>query len=865
MATFTITTSVNIDSLTSKSGADIYNINGGTLTIDQDSRVGLNQTTSATVDDIVLSSSLGGTLNIDGTDIWMIPYSSGSGNVPAWNTTITSGSGTGLLIAVHSSLTAASTATGAAMPATGFIRVKQKSGTYSSGALTGISANADDAGRVGWIEIVGNETGLLTANRLGTVNITGEWYVVGTTNGASNQTMQIPNNGLLRYVGGVYIEKSAGSGTYEFWPNAGTATTIGTESARGKVVWIDNTGLVRIGDHGAGTSGYTPVTGLSVVIGNIIFENATSGAPTANVIPNATIGNRYKFRTNGGGYLTMSKATFAWYGYFISAYHLAMDDCSFIDSIFFNNCPSAIAWNRVGVGNKPTTTLETTVITISGNTGGGTLTECVFSRANMTAYNSTNLLLSDSSDFNFIDCTFRSSGNRGDTANHAISCARATGAYFDTPIVVVGQIAITTSSDITVENLVFCDCVSSTTTTLASYCFAIQTGSFDILIDGLTMPVTNTHVYTTMIYMVASRGIRIRNIGTRSSPLSLGSSNACGYMYHSDSDCRDIKVQRVYCSNTRIQLSLNVNTVSGLIEENVFGDYADSSETIKAVNAFKRGIGATLDLSGQAGVYGTHWVDYFTSTTTGRIAIVMNEPTALTSSYVTLTNGSGFMSVGSIYMPTIGMTGLWETPEYILGHTGFVNTALVMGFATATDYRYEYAIDKNDGSGFSTLTSSSYTASGLGTALNGITGIDASLGFKLKLKITTNTTNTRQMLYVYLSTTSSTTAQDYQYPLETVTVRVTVKDAATSAVIQNARVRLIASGGGPASDGTVLLTGVTDSSGILQTTSFAYIGDQEFTGIVRKASASTLYKSAPTSGTITDAGSDITVFLISDE
>ena len=49
MATFTITAAKNIDALAGKTGGDTYNINGGTLTIDQDSRVGLNQTTSATV------------------------------------------------------------------------------------------------------------------------------------------------------------------------------------------------------------------------------------------------------------------------------------------------------------------------------------------------------------------------------------------------------------------------------------------------------------------------------------------------------------------------------------------------------------------------------------------------------------------------------------------------------------------------------------------------------------------------------------------------------------------------------------------------------------------------------------------------
>ena len=49
---------------------------------------------------------------------------------------------------------------------------------------------------------------------------------------------------------GVFIEKTSDQADYEFYPNAGTTTTTGTEATRGKVVWIDNTGLVRIGNSG---------------------------------------------------------------------------------------------------------------------------------------------------------------------------------------------------------------------------------------------------------------------------------------------------------------------------------------------------------------------------------------------------------------------------------------------------------------------------------------------------------------------------------------------------------------------------------------------------------------------------------------
>ena len=121
-------------------------------------------------------------------------------------------------------------------------------------------------------------------------------------------------------------------------------------------------------------------------------------------------------------------------------------------------------------------------------------------------------------------------------------------------------------------------------------------------------------------------------------------------------------------------------------------------------------------------------------------------------------------------MPVIGHTVTFTMPSYIKGHTAFTNTALVMAGGTATNYTYEYSIDKNDGNGFSTMTTSSYTATTLGTALSGITGINASLGFKLKLKITTGTTNATAITSVYMTTVSTTTAQDYQYPLDVITL-----------------------------------------------------------------------------------------------
>lgn len=94
-----------------------------------------------------------------------------------------------------------------------------------------------------------------------------------------------------------------------------------------------------------------------------------------------------------------------------------------------------------------------------------------------------------------------------------------------------------------------------------------------------------------------------------------------------------------------------------------------------------------------------------------------------------------------------------------------------------------------------------------------------------------------------------------------VSVTVTVKDAASGAAIQNARVLLE-----KVSDGTDVLTGLTNASGVLSG-SYSYTADTAVTGVVRRATTAygTLYKAATVSGTITSAGFSATVLLISDE
>jgi hypothetical protein len=100
--------------------------------------------------------------------------------------------------------------------------------------------------------------------------------------------------------------------------------------------------------------------------------------------------------------------------------------------------------------------------------------------------------------------------------------------------------------------------------------------------------------------------------------------------------------------------------------------------------------------------------------------------------------------------------------------------------------------------------------------------------------------------------------------LNTVTVRVTVRDAATGLPVVGARVLIEATSGGPLANGTQIINDVTDASGVVEDTAFNFSSNQPFAGTARKGTVAPFYKPGATSGTITSNGSDVTVFLVTD-
>ena len=133
MSNVTVSTSSNFDSSANLALAnqDIMTItNGATLTVNSDNFYSQN---AAYPYYFAVSN---GSLVVDGTTVWWVPFDASSGNVPALGTVGTddvtvSGSNVGEFLGVYTALATVPLTAGTAMPASGFIKLRSKSATIS--------------------------------------------------------------------------------------------------------------------------------------------------------------------------------------------------------------------------------------------------------------------------------------------------------------------------------------------------------------------------------------------------------------------------------------------------------------------------------------------------------------------------------------------------------------------------------------------------------------------------------------------------------------------------------------------------------------------------------------------------------------
>lgn len=533
MTTYTITTPVNIDSLTTKTGSDTYNINGGALTVDQHTRYGLNQNTSACMGNIAMSASLGGTIEFNSTKVRLIAYTAGSGVVPAYNTTISQGGASALLMCVYSSLTTAPVAVGGAMPATGFILVKQwNSVSFSAGALTGITATSSGADRAGFLEIVGVDALTATVNRLNTFKVVGDYFdFLGvTTSGSRATTYQIPTNGSLMYLAGVEVETGVGTDVYEFYPcasaRAALVANIATDAVRGKYCWISTGGLVRFGNDGTNsTGGYLPAAGLKIRIPNIFFQCCLAASLTANVLPNATLATRYEFSTTLGGVIDIEKASFGWYLNLNQPFSVRLVDTHVLDNITLTECASPINWSNVGVGTSASLAI-TAALNMSLNFAGGTMDKCTWTKyvQGTTGYYAT--IRSDCAGFTITGEKCLSLTKASNATSGSCALTRIVDSSWSNTLLGAGRIAAVTCTNVSFTNTTYYDNPAvNTLAAIPMYAFDLSSNCNNVTMDGVGFGGLSMCQPYSGILNVAAAGcanIKLRNIGTYAAPVSLG-------------------------------------------------------------------------------------------------------------------------------------------------------------------------------------------------------------------------------------------------------------------------------------------------------------------------------------------------------
>ena len=1004
MATYNITTGnsttpVDYAALGTRVNGDIYNLNGGYVRVDCDSRYGLGGATVAAFGNIVGSAALGGTIEFNSTKVRLIPYNTGTGTVPAADTVISRGGASGKLMGVYSALNVAPTAAAAAMPASGYIKVRGWNSTaYTVGALTGVSASATAADGPGWLECVGLDAQTATINRLNNFIVRGDYYTFQnvTTTGANSGTYQLPTNGsAVVYCPGVEVETAVSSGVYEFFPCAGTITAlaanIATDAVRGKVCWIAAaTGLVRFGSDGTNaTGGHVPTAGRKIRVPNIFFTCCVAAA-VVNVLPNATLATRYEFLTTGGGVIDIEKASVNWYLNLAQAFSVRLVDTSTFESIILTECASPVAWSNVGVGQ--TAANSQIALTMGLNFAGGTMDKCAWSRAAQAASGTYVTSWADCSNFVVTNERMHSLVKAGNATSGSVSLTRVVDSSWTNSTLGGGRVVEVTCTNVTFTSSIYYDHPSLTTDpAIPFYAFDISANCLNCKFDGLSFGGLILCQPYAGILSVGSAGctnIRLRNLGSAASPLDLGGAQVSGtytqatttatvttgsahglkvndivYVLISSNTAiitvglktvtavgstttfsfvcvtgattgsvvyyptmsatvvalaagaaaNNVRVQRVYTDHTRTGLLSGDNSSKGVFFESVWGDPLDAL-LLPELNAVMRGVSASAALTAQVSVYGTHFIDYYTTgtptaisaaawsrTTTvatvtstahglrtgdsvvinvssditavdlgvkaitatsanaytftcfnagaasgtlsfvplnSRIAIQMNEPTASTTSQVTLANGSAFTSAGGLYMPVVGHQADFTSPVKVRGHGTFPIAEAVMAGGTLSNYDIKYSIDNgssyrnlyytrpgaNGSTAASTFTLTNATGVevgdyvwGTGIAPNAkvsnvtsntvtvdianigvVSGIvrfnhlplevvtNASVGFELKIRITTSTANATAITSLFFYTFSTAANRSAVYDLDTINLTLTGLQAGSDVVILDA-------------------------------------------------------------------------------
>ena len=783
MANQTITTIINYDDAAISgllNGETITN-NGGSLTINSDVRWAQQ---AAVMGTITCSAVLGGTVLIDGTTVWELPFTASTSNVPtlaalgANGVTGGTSGATGELLRVWATGSLDPAVAAAAMPATGFIKLRTKVGTFQAGETVtlpgGATVTIADAGRRSWLHIVGAETLGITAARVaGTCSMTGDWYELGTTNGLDDQTFQFP---VADYCPAIQIETAVGSGVYEWWLYAdnrwGTATQFVATDVRGKYFGMSpTTGVITIARRATNPCGFKPVSGLKVRVPNLICSSSSSANWNANTFPSASA-NRYR------GIVTSAATCDSFYDKVSLNWDLAPGSgrdftMQNSGSMAIRNIPSmvgAVFLSNVAVGCTPAITFNSGAVTFAGSVSV-TIENCRFVKRESGDVNNGDLTLSivtvESVTITNVQCEmFGATGSQTRSGTGAagttVLISRCGLTAISNITVIGGAFNVTTNSDkVTVSGLTFADnLVGANVSTGAFIVAASFPTTTDLTFNG---PInwfgglSGVQPRNTIFSLTSSsRRVIVQDVGTSAAPLDLGNQSSAMF---SVGDTSNAIFRRCYSQNSRSNVFINTSIAySDCDVDNCATDYADLHQ-LGGIRSRFRGLKCGLSGTPTALSVGTNVADLFTSATAGRIIFAGGDPDP-TNPQLVISGGVGAATngAGSAVLPNLGDTATWESPWFILGHTALANSALALVGTNTGNFNYDFQYDTGSGWNGTWLAAT-------GANLSGIGAINPATGIKMKLRATVATASATNALgLISVITVTTATDQDTLYP-----------------------------------------------------------------------------------------------------
>jgi hypothetical protein len=531
MANITVSTTSNFDdsgNLGLLNGENITITTSAVLTINSDVRWGQN---AAVIGDIDITE---GELTINATETWWIPFDASSGNVPVLGTRGTpdvtrSASNVGEFLGVFTALGVAPSASGGAMPTSGFVKLRTKSTTLAdndvltfAGGAT-ITINSATGGQSGWLHFVGEEgtnssTGRALAPTLGKITTRGDMFILGTGSGSSGQTLQYY---VSDFCPAIQVETASGSGVYEWWglcPAADfSATNIATDD-RGRHFTCSAAGLITFG---GATFGKLPPSGARIRCPNIHVSSSTSANWAANTL-NATTSNRYSLQSTGG-IVDLEYTAFCGSLGCVGSALLSAKYCTGVDSTFNDGALGASA-----ISNNKEVYYE----------------ECACSRLGANSLHFSALYCQK---VTFKNChSFRPSG--ASTGSFGFSVVNSDQILIENPLLIANTTVVSFdlsySTNITITNPILVGVANSTlgiitgvqgikisgikfdaktcTAATASQNLLSFVNCTDVLVDGVTYWQSNVPPqFHILSFSSQCSNVRVRNIGTRAAPFDV--------------------------------------------------------------------------------------------------------------------------------------------------------------------------------------------------------------------------------------------------------------------------------------------------------------------------------------------------------